>query len=188
MVDVPGGALHGDVKKIYVLAAVMAVSLSAEAHSHSASKPEKFATSYLDVAGRVRHGGRFSISELKAIPSVTLLNFDIVSKHGTQRIRSLKGVLLKNLLDRAEIENGEWGGTKKMYIVASASDGYKAVFSWSELFNSPLGEGVIVGYERDGQEISDNEGKLVLVSAKDTFTGARYVKWLQKVEVRKISK
>ncbi|MBK7252189.1 MAG: hypothetical protein IPI06_15355 [Gammaproteobacteria bacterium] len=74
-----------------------------------------------------------------------------------------------------------------MVVVATASDGYKAVFSWSELFNSPVGEGVLVFFEKDGMPLADDEGRIALISAKDLRTGPRHVKWLQGIEVRKIA-
>ena len=70
--------------------------------------------------------------------------------------------------------------------IASASDGYKVVFSWSELFNSPIGDGVLVMFEKDGNPIGDEEGRLALISTKDIRTGSRHVKWLNDIEVRKV--
>ena len=75
---------------------------------------------------------------------------------------------------------------KKMAIIAGASDGYKVVFSWNEIFNSPIGDGVIVFFEKDGFPLADDEGRIALVSTKDLRTGPRHVKWLQSIEVRKI--
>ena len=35
--------------------------------------------------------------------------------------------------------------------------------------------------------LGDDEGRIALISAKDIRTGPRHVKWLQSIEVRKIS-
>jgi len=61
------------------------------------------------------------------------------------------------------------------------------VFSWAELYLSPIGDGVLVVYERDGAPLDDNEGRIALVSLKDTRPGPRHVKWLQSVELRVLS-
>ena len=45
---------------------------------------------------------------------------------------------------------------------------------------------MIVFYERDGLPLKDDEGRIAMVSAKDTRTGPRHVKWLNGIEVRKI--
>jgi len=71
-------------------------------------------------------------------------------------------------------------------VIASATDGYKVVFSWSEIFNSPVGEGVIVFFEKDGKPLADDEGRIALISSRDLRTGPRHVKWLSGIEVRKI--
>ena len=38
---------------------------------------------------------------------------------------------------------------RRSYVVASASDGYEVVFSWAELFVSPVGDSVYIVYERN---------------------------------------
>jgi hypothetical protein len=95
-------------------------------------------------------------------------------------------VRLTDILEKAEILTLGHNDVKKMAIIATASDGYKVVFSWSEIFNSPVGEGVMVFFEKNGLPLADDEGRIALVSSKDTRTGPRHVKWLQDIEVRKI--
>jgi hypothetical protein len=58
------------------------------------------------------------------------------------------------------------------------------VFSWSELFNTEVGAGALLVFERDGQPLADREGRIALVSAKDTRAGPRSVRSLARIEVR----
>lgn len=166
---------------------VLAVALSLPAAARAMPDPadgERFATERVDVAGLVRQAQSFDLVALKKLPAVTLNN--VVSGHNgrvIRRIGSLTGVKLTRLLDAACIKSREPEDVKKMAIVVSASDGYKAVFSWNELFNSPAGETVVLGYEQDGKE----DGKLMLISAADTRTGPRHVRWVRRVEVMKIT-
>ena len=37
------------------------------------------------------------------------------------------------------------------------------------------------------QPLGDDEGRIAMVSSKDTRTGPRHVKWLQDIEVKKIA-
>jgi hypothetical protein len=60
------------------------------------------------------------------------------------------------------------------------------VFSWAELFLSPIGDGALVIFERDGAPLAESEGPLALVSLGDTRPGPRHVKWLQKIEIRRV--
>lgn len=73
---------------------------------------------------------------------------------------------------------------RKSAVIATASDGYRVVFSWSELYLSPIGDGALVVYERDGAPLDDSEGRIAPVSLKDTRPGPRHVKWLQSLELR----
>ena len=77
-------------------------------------------------------------------------------------------------------------GFRKSIVVATARDGYKAVFSWAELYLTPIGDGVYVVYERDGAPLLPAEGPLTLVSLADASPGPRHVKWLQGIDVRMI--
>jgi hypothetical protein len=76
---------------------------------------------------------------------------------------------------------------RRSVVIATASDGYRAVFSWAELYLSPIADGVLVVYERDGAPLDDNEGLIALVSLKDTRPGPRHVRWLQSIELRALN-
>lgn len=77
----------------------------------------------------------------------------------------------------------------RLTVLASAALalGASAAFpsTWSELFNSPVGDGVLVYFEKDGVPLADNEGRIAMVSSKDLRPGPRHVKWLQSIEVRR---
>jgi hypothetical protein len=68
-------------------------------------------------------------------------------------------------------------------VLATASDGYEAVFSWAELFISPVGDSVFVVYERDGAPLADDEGRIALIVTTDQRP-VRHVKWLQTLTLR----
>ena len=72
-------------------------------------------------------------------------------------------------------------------VVGTATDGYVAVFSWAELFLSPIGDGAMVVFERDGASLAANEGPFAIVSLKDTQPGPRHVKWLERLELRRVA-
>jgi hypothetical protein len=55
-----------------------------------------------------------------------------------------------------------------------------------ELFNTAVGDGVLFVYERDGKTLSDDEGRIALVSLKDTRPGPRHVKWLASLDVVRV--
>jgi hypothetical protein len=99
---------------------------------------------------------------------------------------SFKGVPLLTLLEKAGVLAPGRHDLKKIVIFAKASDDYAVVFSWNEIFNSPVGEGVLVYFEKDGKPLGADEGRIALISTKDLHLGARHVRWLYVIEVRKV--
>ena len=63
---------------------------------------------------------------------------------------------------------------------AIASDGYRAVFSWGELFNSSAGERTIVVLAFNGQPLDARQGPLALRALGDTRLGPRHVRNLSR--------
>jgi DMSO/TMAO reductase YedYZ molybdopterin-dependent catalytic subunit len=108
------------------------------------------------------------------------------AKDGEQT-RRYTGVLLRDVLTSAKPIEKERHDLRRSVVIATATDGYQAVFSWAELFLSPIGEGALVIFERDGAPLPASEGPLALVSLRDMQPGPRHVKWLAKIEIRRIA-
>jgi DMSO/TMAO reductase YedYZ molybdopterin-dependent catalytic subunit len=143
----------------------------------------------LTVKGSVERELAFTIEELKRFPVQRIEDVRIVretgSSTGTPEIaRRYTGCLLRDVLDRAKLVEKNRFDLRKSVVIVTASDGYRAIFSWAELYLSPIGEGAMIVYERDGAPLADNEGPLALVSLKDLRPGPRHVKWLKSIELR----
>ena len=52
------------------------------------------------------------------------------------------------------------------------------------MFNTEVGAGVLVVFERDGEPLAEPEGRIALVSTRDLRTGPRSVKGLARLDVR----
>ena len=146
-------------------------------------------TTTLTVKGSVEREVTFSIDELKTLPVQRIEDTRSVRDTAgaaapTETARHYVGCLLRDVLDRARPVEKARAAFRRSVVVATASDGYHVVFSWAELYISPIGDGVLVVYERDGKALADDEGRIALVSLKDTRGGPRHVKWLQSVELR----
>ena len=142
----------------------------------------------LTVSGLVRNPGTIPYDTLAAMKQVSVEGYNL--HWGSGRIkdapRVLTGVLLRDVLDEADIilDSHEDPGT--MYVVATGNDGYRALFSWHELFNGPGGEGVLVILARDGIALGPEDGRLMLASVRDERTGPRQVRYLSSVDVRSL--
>jgi uncharacterized protein (DUF4213/DUF364 family) len=137
------------------------------------------------VTGRVTTPLELGMEELRSMETEEIADLGIICGEGDPkgRIRNCKGVLLEKILDMADVIKAEHNDTKKMFIVVSAHDGYKTVFSWQEIFNTAVGGGIMVLLERDGKPLDGERGELELISKEDYFTGSRYVRGLKDIEV-----
>lgn len=148
----------------------------------------KFVTESVTISGIVEHKLKLSVDDLRKFPPQQVGELSVVCQSGANlgKLENLKGVLLRDILEKAAIISRSHNDVKKMAIIATASDDYKVVFSWNEVFNSPIGEGIVVFFEKDGKALEDDEGRIAMVSSKDIRTGPRHVKWLKAIEVRRI--
>ncbi|WP_051261699.1 hypothetical protein [Desulfovibrio inopinatus] len=137
------------------------------------------------ITGRVERDCGFTLSQLQAMDMVETDAMLLACGDGQPlgAIQGVRGVLLADIINETKVINKEHNDTKKMYIVVRAEDEYRVVFSWQEVFNTVVGEGVIVILERGGEPVYTNTGKVDLFSAQDTLTGPRYVKSLSTVTI-----
>ena len=163
-----------------VLGFVLMVSTAAQAQTPAV--PQSMLSGSVAISGAVEHPMTMTLDQLTMFSPQQLVN--VSNRAGTPM--KLKGVLLRELLLKAGVVAPNHNDTKKIVVIASATDGYKVVFSWSEIFNSSTGNAMIVYTEKDGKPLADDEGRIALVSGADTNTGPRHVKWLNAIEVRKI--
>ncbi len=104
-------------------------------------------------------------------------------KGSVEPTRHHTGCLLRAVLVAARPVETKPRDLRKSYVVATASDGYEVVFSWGELFVSPVGDSVYVVYDRDGAPMADDAGRIALI----VLTGHRpvcHIKWLQALTLR----
>ena len=79
------------------------------------------------------------------------------------------------------------GANVASYVVFSASDGYRAVFSLAELDPELTDSQVIVADRVDGNPLLADDGPLRIVAPKD-LAGARSIRMLEKIEVVRLPK
>ena len=156
-------------------ALIAGANIAAQSVAPSASK--------VAVGGNVANPAVYSVEDLMRLPvqqleDVRQIRVGGATTGGGEQVRRYRGVLLRDVLTAAKPVEKERHELRQSIVVATATDGYKAVFSWAELFLSPVGDGALVIFERDGAPLPANEGPLALVSLRDAQPGPRHVKWL----------
>ena len=169
-----------------IRAALVALLACGTAHGHDTPTPVP-ADARVAVSGAVQQPLSLGADDLRRLPADQIVTLTLPARQAGAPPSVVKGVRLRAVLEQAKLVIADHNTVKKLAIIASASDGYTVVFSWSELFNATLGDAVLVVFERDAQPLPAAEGPLALISAQDLRTGPRHVKWLRSVEVRQIA-
>lgn len=146
----------------------------------------KYLSKQLEVKGDVEFPLTLTVDSLKKMKVSTIENFKVVCQSGAnmKETKSCKGILLKDILDKAKIIQKNHKD-RNFYIVARATDGYKATFSWAEIFNNAIGENTYVIFEEDGKPIKV-QGDFILICTNDIKTGPRHVYWLKSIEINRV--
>ncbi len=129
-----------------------------------------------------------SPQDLMAQPAETIGAFTQTrSSQGAESRTSIRGVRLAPLAERLGLKPAARNDWKNLMVTVTATDGYRAQFSWAELVNTGVGEGVLVVFERDGKPLDRREGLIALYSTQDFRLGARHVRNALRIEVRSVS-
>jgi DMSO/TMAO reductase YedYZ molybdopterin-dependent catalytic subunit len=137
----------------------------------------------LEVSGSVASPLKLTAQDLKAMPRTTVT----IKADGADV--KYEGVLVGAILARAGATLGRdmTGANVSTYVVATASDGYRALFSLAELDPEFTGSQIIVADTVDGKPLFDYQGPFRIVAPHDT-RGARGVRMLQKLDVVRLPK
>ena len=169
-------------RSIIILLFVFA-AVGATAQKENIPTTEKFT-----IEGKTKKAMTVSLADLSSYKSYTIDSIVITNHLGERRsaLKKVKAVLLKDILDKAEIDSETPKVLSEFYFVCIASDNYKAVFSWNEIFNSANGQSVYIIIEQEGKPASTLDNRIALISPKDQMTGRRYVKGLQQILVERV--
>lgn len=142
----------------------------------------------LGVVGHVPGEQRFHLHDLQRLPVHTLGPTEVVCMSG-RHIESASGycgVALLDILALTGLPELPRPVLKQCLIVAQGADGYRALFSWTELYNTATGDGVLVVYEKNGRPLDAHSGPLALMSSSDRRLGPRHLRRLREIQVMRL--
>ena len=136
------------------------------------------------VGGDVAAPYTLTLSDLRTMPRSTVT---VPQESGVPA--KYEGVLLAEVLRRAGAPLGRdlSGNAVASYILATATDGYQAVFALAEADPQFTGSEILVADTVDGKPLFDYQGPMRLVAPHDK-RGARSVRMLQRIEVVRLRK
>ncbi len=113
------------------------------------------------------------------VPRPLTLRTEDLAKMPRAKIAAYDGVWLHEILTKAGLEPGL---DRAGYIVASGSDGYRAVFSLGEADPTVTETQILVADKANGQALTGRDGSFRLVVPGD-IRGVRSVRQLTRLEV-----
>lgn len=141
------------------------------------------------IEGKVKTPLTVTLDNLSAYKSVNLDSMAIFN-HLMQRkssIKNIKGVLLKDILTKVEIDAASPKTLSEYYLVFTATDNYKVVYSWNEIFNSSNGDQILVLKSYDTDPSKAEKGNIAIITPTDFATGRRFVKGLSKISILQVN-
>ena len=142
-------------------------------------------THQFTITGNVKTESVITMDSLNSYPLKNIGDIKVTDHTGTFKHQDdqLKGVLLKDILNHSQwtLANPKLFST--LYFTCIGSDGYKVVYSWNELFNTPVGDNVYILMEKNGVKTSTLPESIQMASMLDFKTGRRYLHNLDKIVV-----
>jgi hypothetical protein len=155
------------------------VSFSLSAQSAN-TKTESFT-----INGKVKAPQTITFSDLKKFKIFNLGDVTITNHLGEVKgtAKNLSGVLLREILQSVPLDTENPKQYSEYFFICRASDGYKVVYSWNEIFNTATGNSAYIITEKNHQPIRELDESMLMISTQDEHTGTRYVKNLESIYV-----
>jgi DMSO/TMAO reductase YedYZ molybdopterin-dependent catalytic subunit len=133
----------------------------------------------IQISGDVPHPVTLSVADIQAMPRHTVR----ASEHG-QPESAYEGVALSDVLARAGVTFGPalHGPALATYVMCSAADGYRVVFTLAELDSAFSDRPVFLVDRKDGQSLDAHTGPFRIVVPGDARP-ARWIRQLTEIEV-----
>ena len=145
-------------------------------------------TDSLQVTGKIKNPTVYTLADLDTFPKTAIKDQIIYNHNGEVKdtLTGMSGIPLKTLLASILYVYDKPKFLNEFYFVFIASDGYRVVFSWNEIYNTETGNNFFIVTEMEGQKLKDLGQRILFISTADLKTGRRYIKGLEKIDVRQL--
>lgn len=169
-------------KRLIAILALIVACGSANAQHKEVTPTEEFT-----IEGAVENEQHLTIKDLLQFRQDTLKNIVFRDKVGKAKGagRNMQGVLLRTLLDSAHVAAKDHKVLNELCILLTASDGYKNVYSWNEIFNTSVGDSVYIITQIENKPIQDMEDRILVMSLADKTSGRRHLKALEEIAIKR---
>ncbi|MFT3750691.1 MAG: hypothetical protein QM768_20435 [Agriterribacter sp.] len=145
-------------------------------------------TNTLIITGAVKKEINFILNDLSGFPQQHIADVVITNHKGTatSELKNAKGISIKDLLKDVVLNTDSPKLYSEFYFVFTASDNYKVVYSWNEIFNTSTGDNIFIVTSIRDMPLKDMKNRILAVTTSDFRTGRRYVKGLREIKILRI--
>lgn len=143
-------------------------------------------THQFTITGQVKKESVITMDSLNSYPLKEIGDIKVTDHTGSFKHQDdkLKGILLKDILNHSQWLAASPKLFSRIYFTCVGIDGYKVVYSWNELFNTPVGDNVYILMEKNGVKSENMPASIQMASMLDYKTGRRYLHNLDKIVVQ----
>lgn len=175
--DLRGGRWMTGIREIQV----ERVDVELKAYDDQSQDIVRPPSSSFSIKDSSRNSMEIRLEDLQALPSVRVPAAVLVGEcEGMRGVFSFVGCNLRDLLASCGARWSE--DVAERYVLVRSEDGFCATFSFGELFNSRLGNNIVIAYRKDGELLGPEEGFAMSVVAEDS-TGGRSVRRISNIEI-----
>ncbi len=144
------------------------------------------ATDKFNITGKVKKEMQITLDNLKHYRTTNLNNVNTsCSPKKEEKTEVVKGVLIKDILDSVAFAYNSPKELNEFYFVFVASDGYRLVYSFNEIYNTETGKNLFIALNMDGKDITEMDNRILVLTLSDIKSGKRNMKGLSEIIVRK---
>ena len=138
------------------------------------------------IFGKVKSPLTIKIQDLSKLTGVEIPTQVIYNHKGEIKdtLRNLAGIPLKSILLASEYIYSKPKELNEFYFVLKATDGYRVVLSWNEIYNANSDFYVLTRF--NGKPIAESNNRMIFISTSDLKPGRRYIKALSSIEVKEL--
>lgn len=145
-------------------------------------------TDSICIFGEVINPTTFTLDDLDTCSKTNIKDQIMYNQNGEVKdtLIGMIGVPIKALLNSIKYLYNKPKDLNEFYFIFIASDGYKVVFSWNEIYNTEIGNNFFIITEMEGKKLNKLDQRIMFISIADLIAGRRYIKGLSLIEVRRV--
>lgn len=142
-------------------------------------------TDFFVLRGEIKNPQTITMAALTEFKAKDLNDVTNYNEKGEARAtyRTVKGVLLKEVLQKVQLNTTNSKQLYAFYVECTATDGYKTVFTWNELMNTLNGENIFIVTSRDGKDIANLDDRIAILQLTEPGKGHLNIKGVQQITI-----